>query len=327
MRVVTFGELLLRLNPPGYNRFLQTDTFFVAYTGAEANVAVALSLLGTGAEFVTRLPENDIGSSAVNSIRRFGVRTEHIARGGERMGIMFLEKGASQRGGNVIYDRKHTAIAEASQSDFDWEEIFKGADWFHFTGITPALSEGLAEICLTACQKAKAAGVKISCDLNYRAKLWSKEEAGRTLEKMMPYIDVCISNVPQLFDVFGIVGANEKEVAEKTLERFPMELLALTTRKSLSASDNVISGALYTRETAAFSREYAVRIVDRVGGGDAFAGGLIHSLLKGAGLQKAVDFAVATSALKHSIEGDFCLVSEAEVEGLVQGDGSGRLRR
>ena len=338
-RIVTFGEIMLRLAPNGYYRFFQDDQLQATFGGGEANVAVALANYGRDAAFVTKLPAHAIGQGAVNALRGLGVDTRSIVRGGDRIGIYYLEKGASQRGSVCIYDRAHSAIQEAQPSDFDWDAIFDGADWFHFTGITPALGSNLVEICKEACVAAKKHGVKISCDLNYRGKLWTREQARAAMTELCQYVDVCISNEEDAKDVFGIEAENTdiyggklnkegyKSVAKQLADRFGFEKVAITLRTSLSASDNDWAGMLYDGENYCFSKEYHLHIVDRVGGGDSFGGGLIYALLNGKDSQSAIEFAVAASALKHSIEGDFNRVTVSEVEKLAGGDGSGRVQR
>lgn len=338
-RVVTFGEIMLRLSTPGYNRFVQSQEFDVNYGGGEANVCVSLANYGLDARFVTKVPENEIGQSAVNAVRRFGVDARFIARGGDRLGIYFLETGASQRASKVIYDRAHSAIAEANAEDFDWKEIFEGADWFHFTGITPALSEKAAKLTLEACKAAKEYGVTVSVDLNYRKKLWTPEEAGKAMTPIMEYVDVCIGNEEDAELVFGVSAENTditkgeinhnayELVAKQLIERFNFKYVASTLRESYSASDNGWSALLYDGEKSHLSKKYDLRIVDRVGGGDSFASGLIYALVTGLQGQEAVEFAVAASALKHTIPGDFNLVAKDEVQNLLKGDGSGRVQR
>ena len=338
-KIVTFGEIMLRLAPNGYNRFFQDDQLQATFGGGEANVSVSLANYGMDSIFVTKLPAHAIGQGAVNSLRYFGVDTSKIVRGGDRIGIYYLEKGASQRGSVCIYDRAHSAIQEASPSDFNWDEIFDGADWFHFTGITPALGENLVEICKQACAAAKAKGVKISCDLNYRGKLWTRDEARKAMTELCKYVDVCISNEEDAKDVFGIESENTdiyggklnkegyKSVAKQLADKFGFEKVAITLRTSISANDNDWAAMLYDGENYCFSKEYHLHIVDRVGGGDSFGGGLIYALLSGKDTQAAIDFAVAASALKHSVEGDFNRVSVAEIEKLAGGDGSGRVQR
>ena len=338
-KVVTFGELMLRLAPEGYYRFAQAETFGATFGGGEANVAVSLANYGLDAAFVTKLPTHEIGQMAVNSLRRYGVDTSYITRGGDRVGIYYLEKGASQRPSKVIYDRAYSAIALASKEDFDWEKIFDGAEWFHFTGITPALGDNVAEICLEAVKAAKKLGLKVSCDLNYRKKLWTREKAGKVMAELMPYVDVCIANEEDASDVFGIKAENTdieggkidgegyKEVAKKLKERFGFSYVAITLRSSISANDNDWAAMLYDGKDCYFSRKYHMHIVDRVGGGDSFGAGLIYAMLDGKDAQGIIEFAVAASCLKHSIEGDYNMVSVAEVENLAGGNASGRVQR
>lgn len=339
MRVVTFGEIMLRLAPEGHYRFFQNDRMNASFGGSEANVAVSLANFGAESVFVSKLPAHAIGQGAVDSLRAFGVDTSHIARGGERIGIYYLEKGASQRGSVCIYDRKNSAIQQAFADEFDWDAIFEGADWFHFSGITPALGANVAEICRIACAKAKEKGLKISCDLNYRAKLWTRDEAKTVMTGLLSYADICIANEEDAKDVFGIEAENTDitggklnkdgyvSVASQLTERFGLEKAAITLRSSISASDNDWSAMLYGKDGCVFSKTYRLHIVDRVGGGDSFAAGLIYSMLAGKSDKDAVEFAVAASALKHSIEGDFNRVSVSEVEKLAGGDASGRVQR
>lgn len=338
-RIVTFGEIMMRLSPKGYLRFVQAGCFEVTYGGGEANVAVSLANYGQDAAFVTKVPAHEIGQAAINELRRYGVDTHLIPRGGSRLGIYFAEKGASQRPSKVIYDRIGSSISQAVAADFDWETIFDGADWFHFTGITPALGGELPQICLKACRTAKKLGMMVSCDLNYRKKLWSQEKAGQIMAELMPYVDVCISNEEDAKDVFGIVAADTDlntgklsqegyiSVARQLMERFHFKKVAITLRGSISASDNTWAGMLYSGEEAAFSQTYPIHIVDRIGGGDSFGGGLIYGLLSGWEDQKVIDFAVAASCLKHSVEGDFNMMSVKEVQSLAAGNTSGRVQR
>lgn len=338
-KVITFGEIMLRLAPEGYYRFVQADTFGATYGGGEANVAVSLANYGFDAKFVTKLPAHEIGQAAVNSLRKYGVDTSYITRRGDRVGIYFLEKGASQRPSKVIYDRAGSSIATATKEDFNWKEIFDGAEWFHFTGITPALNDEVAAICLEACKAAKENGVTISCDLNYRNKLWSKEKAGEVMGELCKYVDVCIANEEDAADVFGIHAANTdvttgtvnhegyKDVAKQLADRFGFSKVAITLRESISANDNNWSAMLYDGNDYFFSKKYKMHIVDRVGGGDSFGGGLIAASLNGFDSQATIEFAVAASCLKHSIEGDMNLVSMDEVLKLAGGDGSGRVQR
>ena len=338
-RIITFGEIMLRLAPNGYYRFFQNDQMQATFGGGEANVAVSLANYGMDSAYVTKLPKHAIGQAAVDSLRAFGVDTSNIVRGGERVGIYYLEKGASQRGSVCIYDRKYSAIQQATKEDFDWDKIFEGADWFHFTGITPALGPNVVEICREACKAAKAKGVKISCDLNYRGKLWTRDEAREAMTDLCQYVDVCISNEEDAKDVFGIEAEGTDidagklnhdgyiSVAQQISEKFGCKKVAITLRGSISASDNDWAAMLYSDGQAYFSPTYRIHIVDRVGGGDSFGGGLIYSLLMEKEPQAAINFAVAASCLKHTIENDFNLVSVSEVESLAGGNASGRVQR
>ena len=339
MRVITFGEIMLRLNPEGYQRFVQAEKFEASYAGGEANVAVSLANYGIDAAFVSKVPAHEIGQCAVNALRRYGVDTSLMIRGGLRLGLYYVEKGASQRPSKVIYDRADSAISLSKPEEYDWDAIFEGADWFHWTGITPALGGELPRICLEACQAAKKRGVKISCDLNYRKKLWTTEEAGKVMGELMPYVDVCIANEEDAKDVFGIEAEDTDidagklnhegyiSVARQICDRFGCEKVAITLRGSISANDNDWAAMLYTDGQAYFSPTYRVHIVDRVGGGDSFGGGLIYSLLNEKTPQECINFAVAASCLNHKIEHDFNLVSVQEVESLAKGNASGRVQR
>ena len=338
-KVITMGEIMLRLSPTGFNRFVQADALELVFGGAEANVAVSLANFGMQSSYITKLPAHEIGQAAVNSLRRYGVDVSGIVRGGRRVGIYFLEKGASQRASKVIYDRANSAIAEASPSDFNWKEIFKGASWFHFTGITPALSKNAAEICLEACKTARSMGITVSCDLNYRKKLWTPDEAKETMSSICEFVDICISNEEDAEKVFGITSKNTdvssgklnekgyKEVAAKLCKKFGFQKVGITLRESTSASENNWSAMLYTKGKAYFSKKYTMQVIDRLGGGDSFAAALICAELKGFKPQKQIDFASAASCLKHSINGDFNQVSFDEVLTLAQGDASGRVQR
>jgi 2-dehydro-3-deoxygluconokinase len=339
MRTVCFGEIMIRLNPEGYKRLSQADKLEVSFAGAEANVAVSLSNFGGDASFVTKLPKNGMSEAIVKNLMSYGVDISDIVYGGERIGVYYLEKGASQRPSTVIYDRKYSSISTSKLSDFDFDRIFKNADWFHFTGITPALGDNLAEICKVACQKAKEYGLKISCDLNYRKLLWSFEKAGEVMGELMPYVDVLFANEEDAYDVFGISakdtcvmdGKISKEcyayVAKTLSEKFDIPQIAITLRGSISASVNEWSGMLYDRGRCYYSQKYTIQIVDRVGGGDSFCGALIYALQEKYDLQEALDFAVAASCLKHTIENDFNQVSVAEVKHLMEGNVSGRIQR
>ena len=338
-RVVTFGEIMLRLAPNGYYRFFQDDQLQATFGGGEANVAVSLANFGCESVYVTKVPDNPIGIGAISSLKYFGVDTSHVVKGGDRLGIYFLEKGASQRGSVCIYDRKYSAIQMASKENFNWDKIFEGTDWFHFTGITPALGNNLVDICEEACKTAKKKGLKISCDLNYRSKLWTKEEAKTAMSRLCKYVDVCIANEEDANDVFGIHAKDTditggkldkdgyKEVARQLRDKFGFERVAITLRESISANDNNWSAMLYDGSEFYFSKQYALRIVDRVGGGDSFGAGLIYSLVNSYDMQSAIEFAVAASALKQSIEGDFNRVTVAEVKNLADGNSSGRVVR
>ena len=339
-KVVTFGELMLRLAPEGWYRFTQVDKFGATFGGGEANVAGSLANYGMDACFVTKLPVNPIGQSAINSLRRFGVNTNYIVRGGNRVGIYYLEKGASQRGSVCVYDRAHSSIQEAKPEDFNWEEIFKDAKWFHVTGITPALGPNMVKACIEGCKVAHEKGITTSCDLNYRGKLWTKDEARAAMTEICKYVDVCISNEDDANDVFGIKSEgtdttkgelnNEGylSVARQLKEKFNFKKVAITLRTSINANRNLWQALLYVDDKDyAFSKQYDMNIVDRVGGGDSFGGGLIHSQLKGMNTQDSINWAVAASCLKHSIIGDYNMVSEDEVNKLAGGDGSGRIQR
>jgi len=339
-RIITFGEIMLRLAPPGYERFTQCGELGATYGGGEANVAVSLANYGHDAAYVTKLLKHEIGQAAVNSLRKYGVDTSRIVRGGDRVGIYFLEKGSNQRASKVIYDRAASAIALAKPADFDWDGILDGADWFHFTGISPALGGLIPEICLEALKKCKEKGITVSCDLNYRKNLWTKPQAKETMSKLMPYVDVCIANEEDASDVFDITSSGTDvtsghlnhdgyiSVAEQLVKTFGFKYVAITLRESLSANHNDWSAMLYDGNEAFFSKKYQIKnIVDRVGGGDSFGCGLIHGFLTEMSKQNSLEFAVAASCLKHTIEGDFNLVSVAEVTNLLGGDGSGRVQR
>ena len=338
-KVVTFGEIMMRLNPPGYERLIQTDTLEISYAGGEANVAVSLANLGDASEFVTSVPDSILGQAAINNIRFYGVETSHIRREGSRLGLYFVEKGASQRSSKVIYDRKNSSIACASIDDFCWDEILEGSDWFHFTGITPALGGNLPSICEKACRTAKEKGITVSCDINYRSSLWSKADAAAVMKKLMPYVDVCIANEEDLTDVFGFPAGNSdiehgiidragyQSLAKHVIDEFGCRYTAITLRGSLSASTNRWSAMISDGTVSEFSNEYTIQIVDRVGGGDSFGGALIHALRKEWNLKDSIEFAAAASCLKQTIEHDFNLVSEDEIRSLASGIGSGRVRR
>lgn len=339
MKVVTFGEIMLRLCPKGYNKLLQDSEFVATFGGGEANVAVGLQNFGVNASFVSKLPLNDIGDNAIASLHSFGIETKNICRGGERMGIYFLEKGASVRPSKVIYDRKYSAFSEANLDDFDWNEIFEDCDWFHFTGITPALSQQMENIVYDALTIAKSKGAMVSCDLNYRNKLWSKSKAKEVMTKLMSFVDVLIGNEEDAENVFGLKIKNNDvysaklnkdgyaKIAEELVNMFDLKAVAFTLRESISASDNTWGAMLFKDGKATYSKLYNLHIVDRVGGGDSFASGLIYGFLNNFNDEDIVNFAVANSALKQTIEGDFNRVKLADVLALMTGDASGRVQR
>lgn len=341
-RLVAFGEVMLRLNPPGFDRLVATPVLEMSFGGAEANVAASAALFGMEAALVTRLPDNPIGEACIRALRSRGVDTSRIARGGSRIGIYFLEAGAVQRPSAVLYDRAGSAIAEVTPGTFDWPAILAGADWFHVTGITPAISRGAAEETLRAAQAACKAGLTVSCDLNYRKKLWKwGRTASEVMAEIMPFVHVAIANEEDAEQVFGIrapgadveagrvEAAHYRHVAEEMMRRFPsLRKVAITLRTSLSASHNRWSGVLFDGSNLHRAREYDItHIVDRVGAGDSFGGGLIYALTAGRPDAEALEFAVAASCLKHAIRGDFNDVTVAEVEALMAGSGSGRVQR
>lgn len=341
-KVVTMGEIMLRLSTPGYSRFVQAQQFDVNYGGGEANVAVSLSNYGLESYFITKLPKHEIGQSAVNSLRRYGIRTDYIARGGDRLGIYFLETGASQRASKVIYDRANSAVTELGKDDLDWDAVFKGAKWFHWTGITPALGKKTREALKAACTAAKRNGATVSTDLNYRAKLWTTQEAQSVMVPLMEHVDVCIANEEDAEKSLGFKAASTNvesaeldergysDLAVNLRRKFGFKKVAITLRESFSASRNGWSALLHDEkecEQPYRSKRYDVQIVDRVGGGDSFASGLIYGLLRKTSSKEALEFAVAASCLKQTIPGDFNLASVEEVEKLAGGSGSGRVER
>ena len=326
--VVTFGELMLRLTTPGHQRFAQAAHFEITLGGAEANVAVLIAQLGGSAEFVTRLPANDLAQRAINELRGLGVGTANIVRGGERMGVYFLEQGASQRAGKVIYDRAHSAIAEAQPGGFDWDAIFAGALWFHFSGITPALSASAAALTAEACAAARRLGLTVSFDLNYRGKLWTREQAGAALTPLMQHVDLCVTSAEEARTVFGLDCTDDPaDAAVKLRDRFGFQAVALTQRTGALACATGWGAMLFADDTAHFSRRHEIEIIDRVGAGDCFTGALIFALLRGDAPASAIEFAVAASALKHTISGDHALITLDEVEALAAGAGGGRVQR
>ncbi len=338
-KVVTLGEIMLRLSTPGNTRFVQSDSFDVVYGGGEANVAVSCANYGLEAYFVSKLPKHEIGQSAVNALRKFGVKTDYILRGGDRVGIYYLETGASMRPSKVIYDRAHSSIAEANAGEFDFDAIMKGADWFHWSGITPAISDQAAEITKKACEAAKRQGVMVSVDLNFRKKLWTKEKAQSIMKPLMQYVDVCIGNEEDAELCLGFkpdadVNAGHtdaegyKGIFQQMMKEFGFKYVISTLRESFSATHNGWKAMIYNGKEFYTSKRYDINpIIDRVGGGDSFSGGVIYGLLTKATQGEALEFAVAASALKHTINGDFNMVSVEEVETLSGGDASGRVQR
>lgn len=338
-KIVTLGEIMLRLSTPGNKRFVQSDSFDAVFGGGEANMAVSCANYGHEVYFVSKLPEHEIGQSAINALRKYGVKTDYIARGGDRIGIYYLETGASMRPSKVIYDRAHSAIAEASATDFDFDKIMEGASWFHWSGITPAISEKAARLTELACQAAKRHHVTVSVDLNFRKKLWTKEQAQAVMRPLMQYVDVCIGNEEDAELCLGfkpdadVVGGKTDAEGYKSIfaamaDEFGFKYVISTLRESFSASHNGWKAMIYNGKEFYVSKRYDITpIIDRVGGGDAFSGGIIHGLLTMETQAEALEFAVAASALKHTINGDFNLVSEEEVKALAGGDASGRVQR
>ncbi|MDD3795666.1 MAG: sugar kinase [Lachnospiraceae bacterium] len=338
-KVVGFGDFLVRLSPSGYLKFIQTDSFDINYTGAEANVCVSLACMGVETEFVTRLPENEIADSGIAMMRKYNVGTKHIIRGGERMGVFYLEKGASQRPSKIVYDRKYSGIAMAEPGMFDWDAVFEGASNFHMTGITPALGPNMPEVSIEAAKKAKEHGLTVSCDLNYRKNMWTPGQAKECMEKVLQYVDILIANEEDADKVLGIKAADTDvtagklnkdgyvDVADQLCKKYGVKEVGITLRKSISASDNEWGALLYADGKPYFSKTYPVHIVDRVGGGDSFAAGLLYGTVNDFEPQKKIEYAAAASCLKHSIEMDFNLAGVKDVELLMNGDASGRVQR
>ena len=339
MKIVTLGEIMLRLSPQGCDRFIQSDTLRIIPGGGEANVAISLANYGHHACFVSKLPKHEIGQIALNALRRYGVDTQYIARGGERVGLYYAETGASMRPSKVIYDRAHSAIAEATAEDFDFDRIMQGADWFHWSGITPAISDRAAELTRLACEAAKRHGVKVSVDLNFRKKLWTSEKAISVMRPLMQYVDVCIGNEEDAELCLGFKpdadveggqtdAAGYEGIFRQMKEEFGFEYVVSTLRESFSATHNGWKALIYDGRGFYQSKRYELNpIIDRVGGGDSFSAGLIHGLLTKPTQGEALEFAVAASALKHTINGDFNLVSTEEVEALAGGSANGRVQR
>ena len=338
-KVVTLGEIMMRLSTPDFKRFVQSDSFDVTYGGGEANVAAALCNYGLNGTFVSKVPNNPLGQSAINHLRRYGVDTQFMARGGNRLGIYFLETGASMRASQVVYDRADASIADVDASEFDFDKIFEGADWFHTTGITPALSDKAAALTEAALKAAKARGITTSIDLNYRKKVWSKEKAREVMTRLCQYVDVCIGNEEDADTTLGFTSKGTdvtkgelnldgyKDVFQQMKAKFGFKYIASTLRESHSASDNGWSALVYDGTEFYHTKSYEVRIVDRVGSGDSFASGFIYGLVTGMKMSDAAEFGVAASAIKHTIPGDLNHATLAEVKDLVGGDGSGRVQR
>ena len=333
-KLVCFGEIMGRFSPPGYLKTIQTNSFQLSFAGGEANVAVSVANYGGDVKFVTKLPDNDLSRRCIRILRGYRVNTDDVIFGGDRMGIYFVEKGASQRPSKIIYDRKYSAISQADPSEFDWDKIFEGAEWFHFTGITPALSENMVCACRDAVKAAKKKGITISCDLNYRKNLWSSKRAGEVMSELMPYVDVCIANEEDAEKVFGIKASNTdvtsgtlneegyREVADQLIQRFGVKKVAITLRGSISASDNMWSGILYDGKQFYHSREYKIHLVDRVGGGDSFASGLVYGLMTTGDAETAVNYGAAHGALAMTTPGDTTMASKKEVEAIMGGAGA-----
>lgn len=328
-KIVCFGEIMMRLNPLNKERFIQADNFAISYSGAEANVCASLANYFEDSSqiyFVSKVPANELGKSSIKTLRSQNINTEYVVQGGQRLGLYFLEEGASQRPSKVIYDRKNSSFAESSVTDFNWDIIFEDCSWFHFSGITPALSDNLAEICKIACKKAKEKNIKISCDLNYRKKLWTTEKANSVMSELFEFVDVCIANEEDVQNVFGLQGSYE-ELAQKIIQRFSCKLVAFTLRESFSADKNIWSSLLFSKTESFKSEKYEIQIVDRVGAGDSFSGALIYALLNDYSNQNSLEFATAASCLKHSIHGDFNQVTVDEVLSLMKGNANGRIQR
>lgn len=328
-KIVCFGEIMMRLNPLNKERFIQADNFAISYSGAEANVCASLANYFEDSSqiyFVSKVPANELGKSSIKTLRSQNINTEYVVQGGQRLGLYFLEEGASQRPSKVIYDRKNSSFAESSVTDYNWDIIFEDCSWFHFSGITPALSENLAEICKMACKKAKEKNIKISCDLNYRKKLWTTEKANSVMSELFEFVDVCIANEEDVQNVFGLQGSYE-ELAQKIIQKFSCKLVAFTLRESFSADKNIWSSLLFSKTESFKSEKYEIQIIDRVGAGDSFSGALIYALLNDYSNQNSLEFATAASCLKHSIHGDFNQVTVDEVLSLMNGNSNGRIQR
>lgn len=331
-KIITFGEIMLRLSPDNNERFTQCHSFEAVYGGGEANTAVSLANFGVNASYVSKLPTHTIGQAAVNALRQYGVDTSMIVRGGDQIGIYFLEKKTSQRPSNVIYNRSGSAIALASEDDFDWDKIFADATWFHFSGIAPAISDTMAKITLTACKKAKEKGLTISCDLNYRSKLWSSEKANEVMTEICQYVDICVANEDDAVGIFSMDASKsdmEKNayIASELMKRFPFKMVASVWRTETSITTFKLQSMIYTEGKAYYSKEYFMHILDYIGAGDAYCAGLIYSIIQGFDPQKAVEFSNAASCLKHTVSGDFNLVSVDEVTRLAFSESGNEVQR
>ncbi|MCI7623039.1 MAG: sugar kinase [Clostridiales bacterium] len=338
-KMIGFGDFMVRLSPPGYERFIQTDNYEVNYTGAEANVCVALAHMGMKTDFVTRLPDNDISRAGIAEMRKHGVGTDKIVFGGDRIGVFYLEKGAAQRPSKIVYDRKYTSVAMGESACYKWDEIFADGSWFHLTGITPALSKTIPGVCIDACRAAKEMGLTVSLDLNYRKNLWTPAEAFETIKQILPYVDVLMANEEDAEVVLGIKADGSDvmkgilsdegyvNVAKKIEKEYGIHTVAISMRRSISASDNDWGAMYYKDGEAYFSKRYIIHLVDRVGGGDSFAAGLIYGLMNEFDNQHIIEYATATSCLKQTMEMDFSLSTAAEIEKLVGGNASGRVER
>lgn len=330
-KIITFGEIMLRLSPENNDRFTQCNRFEAVYGGGEANTAVSLATFGLDASYVTKLPKHGIGQAAVNSLREYGVDTSYIVRGGQQIGIYFLEKKTSQRPSNVVYNRSGSAIALAKKEDFDWEKIFDNASWFHFSGITPAISDEMAEICTIACKKAKELGITVSCDLNYRSKLWDGDKANRVMSEICQYVDICIANEDDAIGIFQIDTTNVENkneyVAQELMKRFPFKMVASVWRNEVNITTFELQSMVYTQDKPFYSKKFYMSVLDYIGAGDAYCAGIIYALINNFDPQKCVEFANAASCLKHTVSGDFNLATLEEVEKLAFNAGGNEVSR
>jgi len=327
-KIITFGEIMLRLSPMGYERFVQAKQFNAFYGGSEANVAVSLANFGKKVGYVTKLPQNDIAQSAINELRKYGVDTEAVVRGGERVGLYFCENGESQRPAKLVYDRKNSAIAKAKREDFDWNKIFEGAEWFHFSGITPALSEECAKITLDAVKEAKKKGMTVSIDLNYRETLWSADEYSKVMRELLKYCDVALGGMEEAEMAMGEgAGDDCNTVLKKFVKKFDLKYASIILRNRFTSEDVDWTAVLYDGNNFYNSKKYDIHVVDNIGGGDAFAAALIYAIISKLSNQEIIEFSTAASCLKYTMNGDTNLSSVEEVEKLMNGDGSGKVSR